>query len=169
MLIRSGVFRGVNPYTSLISATVILLFVFLVLAFPTGSAEWIDSARTFVTFFFNWWYVALSGVFLVFLIAIAVSKYGALRLGDANDRPKYSYFTWFAMLYAAGQGIGIIFWSIAEPVFHYSGGTPFADGTADQAAADMALPVTFFHWGLDAWAIYCIVALALCLLDALAQ
>jgi choline-glycine betaine transporter len=165
MLIRSGVLRGVNPYSSLISAAVILLFVFLVLAFPTSSADWIDSARTFVTVFFGWWYVALSGVFLVFLIAIAVSKYGALRLGDADDRPKYSYFTWFAMLYAAGQGIGIIFWSIAEPVFHYSGGTPFADSTADQAAAKMALQVTFFHWGLNAWAIYCIVALALCLVS----
>jgi choline/carnitine/betaine transport len=165
MLIRSGVFRGVNPYSSLISAGIILLFVFLVLAFPTSSADWIDSARTFVTFYFNWWYVVLSGVFLVFLVAIAVSKYGSLRLGDADERPKYSYFTWFAMLYAAGQGIGIIFWSIAEPMFHYSAGTPFAEGTGNQAAADMALQVTFFHWGLNAWAIYCIVALALCLVS----
>ena len=165
MLIRFGVFRGVNPYSSLISAGIILLFVFLVLAFPTSSADWIDSARTFGTFYFNWWYVVLSGVFLVFLVAIAVSKYGSLRLGDADERPKYSYFTWFAMLYAAGQGIGIIFWSIAEPMFHYSAGTPFAEGTGNQAAADMALQVTFFHWGLNAWAIYCIVALALCLVS----
>jgi len=149
----------------LISAGVILLFVFLVLVFPTGSADWIDKARTFVTFFFGWWYVVLSGVFLVFLIAIAVSKYGSVRLGDTDERPKYSYFTWFAMLYAAGQGIGIIFWSIAEPMFHYSGGTPFAEGTGTEAAADMALQVTFFHWGLNAWAIYCIVALALCLVS----
>lgn len=165
MLIRYGVFKGVNPYSSLISASAILLFVVLVLAFPSGSAAWIDSARSFVTFFFNWWYVTLSGVFLLFLMAVAFSRYGSLRLGDADERPKYSYFTWFAMLYAAGQGIGIIFWSIAEPVFHYSGGTPFASGTANQAAADMALQVTFFHWGLNAWAIYCIVALALCLVS----
>lgn len=158
MLIRSGVFRGVNPYSSLISAGVVLLFVFLVLAFPTSSADWIDAARTFVTHFFNWWYVVLSGVFLVFLIAIAASKYGSIRLGDADERPKYSYFTWFAMLYAAGQGIGIIFWSIAEPMFHFSGGTPFADEKGTEAAADMALQVSFFHWGLNAWAIYCIVA-----------
>ncbi len=165
MIIRSGVFRGANPYSSLISAGIILLFVFLVLAFPTDSAAWIDSARTFVTFYFNWWYVLLSCVFLIFLVGIAVSKYGALRLGDENERPKYSYFTWFAMLYAAGQGIGIIFWSIAEPVFHYTGGTPFAEGTSNAVAADMALQVSFFHWGLNAWAIYCIVALALCLVS----
>ena len=165
MLIRSGVFRGVNPYSSMISAGVVLLFVFLVLAFPTSSADWIDSARTFVTFFFNWWYVVLSGIFLVFLIAIAASKYGSIRLGDADERPKYSYFTWFAMLYAAGQGIGIIFWSIAEPMFHYSGGTPFGEEKGTEAAADMALQVSFFHWGLNAWAIYCIVALALCLVS----
>ncbi|URF45307.1 BCCT family transporter [Dinoroseobacter shibae] len=137
----------------------------LVLAFPSRSADWIDAARTLITFYFGWWYVLLSGVFLVFLIAIAFSKYGAIRLGDADERPKYSYFTWFAMLYAAGQGIGIIFWSIAEPMFHYSGGTPFADGSGTAAAADMAMQVTFFHWGLNAWAIYCIVALALCLVS----
>lgn len=165
MIIRSGVFRGANPYSSLISAGVILLFVFLVLAFPKDSAAWIDSARTFVTFYFNWWYVLLSCVFLLFLLGIAISKYGALRLGDENERPKYSYFTWFAMLYAAGQGIGIIFWSIAEPVFHHSGGTPFAEGAGTGAAANMALQVSFFHWGLNAWAIYCIVALALCLVS----
>lgn len=165
MLIRSGVFRGVNPYSSLISAGFVLLFVFLVLAFPTGSADWIDAGRTFVTFFFNCWYVVLSGVFLVLLIAIAASKYGSIRLGDADERPKYSYFTWFAMLYAAGQGIGIIFWSIAEPMFHFSGGTPFGDEKGTEAAADMALQVSFFHWGLNAWAIYCIVALALCLVS----
>lgn len=165
MLIRSGVFRGVNPYSSMISAGIILLFVSLVLAFPTSSSEWIDSARTFVTFFFSWWYVLLSGTFLVFLIAIGASKYGSLRLGDADERPKYSYFTWFAMLYAAGQGIGIIFWSIAEPMFHYAGGTPFGSEKGTEAAADMALQVTFFHWGLNAWAIYCVVALALCLVS----
>ena len=153
MLIRSGVFRGVNPYSSLISAGVVLLFVFLVLAFPTSSADWIDAARTFVTLFFNWWYVVLSGVFLVFLIAIAASKYGSIRLGDMDE------------LYAAGQGIGIIFWSIAEPMFHFSGGTPFGDEKGTEAAADMALQVSFFHWGLNAWAIYCIVALALCLVS----
>lgn len=163
MVIKSGFFRGVNPYSSLISAGVVLLFMVITLAFPTSSAAWIDSARTFVTFFFNWWYVVLAGFFLVFLIAIAASKYGRIRLGDADDRPKYSYFTWFAMLYAAGQGIGIIFWSIAEPVFHFSSGTPFGDEQGTAAAADMALQVAFFHWGLNAWAIYCIVALALAL------
>lgn len=165
MLVRTGFYRGVNPYSSLISGGVILLFVLLVLAFPTSSAEWIDSARTLVTFFFGWWYVLLSGVFLISLIVIAASKYGSIRLGDADERPKYNYFTWFAMLYAAGQGIGIIFWSIAEPIFHFSGGTPFGDDKNTVAAADMALQVSFFHWGLNAWAIYCIVALALCLVS----
>lgn len=163
MVIKSGLFRGVNPYSSLISAGVVLLFVLITLALPTGSAAWIDAARTFVTFFFGWWYVVLAGFFLVFLIAISISKYGTLRLGDADERPKYSYFTWFAMLYAAGQGIGIIFWSIAEPIFHYSGGTPFSDAKGNAEAADMALQVAFFHWGLNAWAIYCVVALALAL------
>ena len=165
MIVRSGLFRGVNPFSSLISSGVILLFVSFVLVFPARSTDWIDAARTFVTFYFNWWYVGLSGGFLVFLFAVSISKYGAIRLGDADERPKYSYFTWFAMLYAAGQGIGIIFWSIAEPIFHHSGGTPFTEGIGGHAAADMALQVSFFHWGLNAWAIYCIVGLALCLVS----
>ncbi|WP_300042712.1 BCCT family transporter [uncultured Paracoccus sp.] len=137
------------------------MFVLFTLALPTGSAAWIDAARTFVTFYFNWWYVVLAGFFLLFLIVLSVSKYGRIRLGDDEERPKYSYFTWFAMLYAAGQGIGIIFWSITEPIFHFTGGTPFGEEKGNEAAADMALQVTFFHWGLNAWAIYCVVALAL--------
>jgi choline/glycine/proline betaine transport protein len=95
------------------------------------------------------------------LVGLACSKYGRLRLGDPDEKPKYSYFVWFAMLYSAGQGIGIIFWSIAEPVLHFSSGTPFSDNKLNAEAADHALEITFFHWGLNAWAIYCVVALTL--------
>lgn len=161
MVLTSGPFKGVNPYTSLISLGVILAFTLSTLAFPEASASLIDQARTFVTFYANWWYVSLAGFFLVFLLVIAVSKYGSIRLGEDDERPKYSYFTWFAMLYAAGQGIGIIFWSIAEPMFHFSGGSPFHEETATPAAADSALQIAFFHWGLNAWAIYSVVALSL--------
>ena len=161
MVIKSGFFRGINPYTSVIASGVILAFIVVTLAFPEQSARLIDQARTFVTFYAHWWYIVLAGVFLVFLIGLAVSKYGSMRLGDPDERPKYSYFVWFAMLYSAGQGIGIIFWSIAEPVLHYSGGSPFGEGKLNEAAADKALELAFFHWGLNAWAIYCVVALAL--------
>ncbi|MDN3519874.1 BCCT family transporter [Aquisalimonas lutea] len=161
MVIQNGPFRGINPYTSLIASSVVILFVVGTLVFPDAASEWIQNARTFVTFYANWWYVLLAGCFLVFLVGLAASPYGRLRLGDEHERPKYSYFTWFAMVYAAGQGIGIIFWSIAEPVFHYLDGSPFAASAGDQAAARAAMEVTFFHWGLNAWAIYSIVALAL--------
>ncbi|MFQ8433319.1 BCCT family transporter [Amaricoccus sp. W119] len=161
MVIQSGPFRGINPYSSLISAAVVFVFIAVTLGFPEQSARLIDEARTFVTFYAGWWYVALAGLFLVFLIWIAASKYGTLRLGDPDERPKYSYFTWFAMLYAAGQGIGIIFWSIAEPVFHYADGSPFGASQESEAAARKALEIAFFHWGLNAWAIYCVAALAL--------
>ena len=161
MVLTSGPFKGVNPYTSIISLGVIFAFTFSTLVFPERSTELIDQARTFVTFFANWWYILLAGTFLLFLLFIGVSKFGSLRLGRDDERPKYSYFTWFAMLYAAGQGIGIIFWSIAEPVFHYSAGTPFSEDTLNPAAAKSALEVAFFHWGLNAWAIYSVVALSL--------
>jgi len=162
MVIQSGPFRGINPHTSLIAAAVVMAFVMATLAFPASASEWIRNARTFVTFYANWWYVLLAGCFLVFLVVLAASPYGRLRLGDPDERPRYSYFTWFAMVYAAGQGIGIIFWSIAEPMFHYMGGSPFSPSAGDEAAARAAIEVAFFHWGLNAWAIYSTVALALC-------
>ncbi|WP_440997411.1 BCCT family transporter [Arhodomonas sp. SL1] len=161
MVIKSGLFRGINPYTYLISSAIVFAFVSATLAFPEQSAALIDQARTFVTFHANWWYIGLAGLFLVFLVGIAVSRYGSLRLGDPDEKPEFSYFTWFAMVYAAGQGIGIIFWSIAEPAFHYSGGTPFGDDKLSPAAAHTALELAFFHWGLNAWAIYSVVALSL--------
>ncbi|WP_255854173.1 BCCT family transporter [Marinobacterium rhizophilum] len=144
-----------------ISLAVTSVFILFTLLFPEQSARLIDDARTLITLSASSWYVALAAGFLLFCIWIAFSRYGNIRLGNDNDKPEFSYFAWFAMVYAAGQGIGIIFWSIAEPMFHFSGGTPFSSAVGNAEAAEVAMKVTFFHWGLNAWAIYCVVGLAL--------
>lgn len=161
MIVHSGPIKGINPYIVFISIAVTAAFALYTLIWPEQSADIMDQTRTFITLSLNAWYVGLAGFFLAFCAWLVFSRHGNIRLGDDHERPEFSYFAWFAMLYAAGQGIGIIFWSIAEPMFHFSGGTPFSDAIGNEAAAEMAMKVAFFHWGLNAWAIYCVVGISL--------
>ncbi|WP_261841983.1 BCCT family transporter [Aliamphritea ceti] len=161
MIIKNGLIKGINPYIVFISLALIAAFTLYTITFPEHSTALIDETRTFITLSANAWYVGLAAFFLIFCAWLAFSEHGKIRLGDDNDRPEFSYFAWFAMLYAAGQGIGIIFWSIAEPIFHFSSGTPFSEAVSNEVAAEEAMKVTFFHWGLNAWAIYCVVGISL--------
>ncbi len=161
MTVNENSSKGINLHTTYISFFIVVLFTMYTIIQPENAASIIDKARTFITFHANTWYVALGGLFFAFCFIIAISPYGKIKLGADNEKPKYSYFAWFAMLYAAGQGIGIIFWSIAEPMFHFASGTPFSKAVSNSAAADHAMTVAFFHWGLNAWGIYCIVGLSL--------
>jgi len=161
MVITSGPIKGINPYIVFISLAVTAAFTLYTLISPEHSASVIDQTRTFITLSANAWYVGLAAFFLAFCAWLAFSRHGNIRLGDDDERPEFGYFAWFAMLYAAGQGIGIIFWSIAEPMFHFSSGTPFGGATETTAAAEEAMKVAFFHWGLNAWAIYCVVGVSL--------
>ncbi|MEI3614174.1 BCCT family transporter [Pseudogracilibacillus sp. SO30301A] len=108
---------------------------------------------------FGWLYHLIVGMILLFSIYLAFSKYGKIKLGTDNEKPEYSTFSWFAMLFSAGMGIGLVFWGVAEPLSHYYE-PPIGDALS-QVAAKNALPLTFFHWGLHLWAIYALVALSL--------
>ncbi len=108
---------------------------------------------------FGWLYHLIVGMILLFSIYLAFSKYGKIKLGKDNEKPEYSTFSWFAMLFSAGMGIGLVFWGVAEPLSHYYE-PPIGDAQS-QVAAKNALPLTFFHWGLHLWAIYALVALSL--------
>jgi len=108
---------------------------------------------------FDWLYHLIVGMILLFVIYLAFSKYGKIKLGKDNEEPEYSTFSWFAMLFSAGMGIGLVFWGVSEPLSHYY--EPPIGDTQSQIAAINALPLTFFHWGLHLWAIYALVALAL--------
>jgi len=158
----SGWHKGLNP-------TVTLWSQFIVFALVIFAAVWTDVAggvfvavKDFMVTALKWYYLAIVAGFLFFVIWLMFSRYGNVRLGDDDDRPEFSYFSWFAMLFSAGMGIGLVFWSIAEPIYHFQG-NPFIieDMAQTPAAAAVAMRLTFFHWGLHPWAIYVVVGLSL--------
>jgi choline/glycine/proline betaine transport protein len=154
-----GPFPRVNPPVFISSA----LLIFAVIAFGALFTETAESTfgyiQSAITEYLGWYYVLVATFFLGFVFWLLLSRYGDVRLGDPYERPEYSYFGWFSMLFSAGMGIGLVFWSVAEPMYHYAS-PPMGDGETVRAA-EIALRTTFFHWGLHAWAIYVIVGLAL--------
>ncbi len=109
---------------------------------------------------FGWLYVLCVFAFCVFLTIVAFSKYGKIKLGKETDKPEYSNFSWYSMLFCGGTGIGLVFWSIAEPLSHYV--SP-ADGVTPgtQQAADFSLRTSFLHWGITQWVCFAVVGLGL--------
>ncbi|MGD9474769.1 MAG: BCCT family transporter [Eubacteriaceae bacterium] len=108
---------------------------------------------------FGWFYTASVGGFLVFSIWIGLSKYGNIKLGADDSKPEYSTTSWFAMLFSAGMGIGLIFWGVAEPLNHFM--SPLGADPGTGAAAEFAIEKSFLHWGLHPWACFAVMALAL--------
>lgn len=142
------------------------LIIFVLIIFTASAAE--DSQRIFgsingfVTEAIGWWYVLIVTLFVVFALYVALSKIGGIRLGADDDRPEFSTGAWFAMLFSAGMGIGLVFWGVAEPLNHLVNPPSIRGETAEGiAAADQAMELTFFHWGLHAWAIYVVIGLGL--------
>ena len=107
----------------------------------------------------SWFYVVSVTIFVVFLIALALSKHGKTKLGDDDQQPEYSFFSWVAMLFAAGMGIGLMYFGVAEPMSHYT--NPVSEAMSLTERAKDAQLYTFFHWGVHAWAIYAVVGLCL--------
>ena len=119
-----------------------------------------NAIYTFLTKQFGWLYLVAMLFFVFFVLLIAVSKWGKIRLGPDDSRPEYSTVSWFAMLFGAGMGVGLVFWGISEPISHYI--APMAGiepGTPE--AADFAMKASFMHWGIHPWANYSIIGLAL--------
>lgn len=127
--------------------------------YPTLTESLLNSVKSFIFVNLNWIYVWSVTIFVLFLIYLMFSKYGNIRLGRNDSRPQYSFFSWISMLFAAGMGIGLMYFSVAEPIQHYSDAI-FSGNTTVQRAKDAQL-YTFFHWGIHAWAIYGIVGLSL--------
>jgi BCCT family betaine/carnitine transporter len=148
-----------NP-VFLVSATLILLFVVLSLVFPQASNELLESTRTGIGQTFDWLFLSAGNVFVLFCLAVIVLPVGKIRLGGQQAKPEFTYLSWFAMLFAAGMGIGLMFWAVAEPVAYFTdwSGTPLNSGP-DNARA--ALGATMYHWGLHPWAVYGLVGLSL--------
>ncbi|MFT5311961.1 MAG: choline/glycine/proline betaine transport protein [Paraglaciecola sp.] len=149
-----------NPVTSTISMGLVILFLLAGVFLTEGSALFFDFISSWILAYLKWYYIGIVASFLFFCIWLACSRHGNLRLGDDDSRPEYSNFAWFAMLFSAGMGIGLIFWSIAEPITHFQS-NPFVEQGLTPEAAHVAMRLTFFHWGLHPWAIYVVVGLSL--------
>lgn len=149
----------INPTVFWISAALIAAFVLFGTLF-SGTAQLLFGAvQSFIARLLGWFYKSSMTLMLIFCAWLALSRYGKIRLGADDERPRYSYLTWFAMLFSAGMGIGVLFWSVAEPVTHYLG--PPVGASRTPAAAVMAMDITLLHWGLHGWGVYVVVGLAL--------
>ncbi|WP_045222929.1 glycine betaine uptake BCCT transporter [Desulfonatronum thioautotrophicum] len=109
---------------------------------------------------FGWAYMLSGFFFLVFCVVLALSRYGGIKLGRDHEKPVYTYFGWFSMLFAAGMGIGLIFWGVAEPLSHYMDPPEFISPETGEAAT-FAMRYSYFHWGLHPWAIYIVMSLGI--------
>ena len=149
-----------NP-VFLISSVVIVGFVIFVLMFQEGAATFFGDLRPWLTSTFDWVFMGAANIFVLFCLYLVVSPLGRIRLGGPDATPDYSYAGWFAMLFAAGMGIGLMFFGVLEPVYHFQNPPLGVDPTDIDAARSMGIAATIFHWGLHPWAIYAVVALAL--------
>ena len=143
-----------------IASIAIVVFVAGALVFQEGTTKLFGDVRVWLTTNFDWLFMIAANLALLFCLFVAFSPLGKVRLGGANAKPEYSNVTWLAMLFAAGVGIGLLFFGVAEPI-HYFQNPPLGitAGTAEAATAGIA--ATVFHWGLHGWAIYGVVGLAL--------
>lgn len=144
-----------------VSAALIILFVALALGFQAEAKEFFGWLRPWLTTKFDWVFMIAANIFVLFCLFLIVSPWGKIRIGGKNAKPEFSYPSWFAMLFAAGMGIGLMFFGVLEPVNHTL--TPPLGISPDnvEAASRMGMAATIFHWGLHPWAIYAVVGLAL--------
>ncbi len=149
----------VNPPVFIGAGGLCLLFVLFAVAVPDTAETLFSSIQSWVVNTAGWFYILAVALFLLFVIILAMSDYGRIKLGPDHSEPDYTYMSWFAMLFSAGMGIGLMFFGVAEPVMHTM--TPPVGDSGSVDAARQAMRITFFHWGVHAWAIYAVVALAL--------
>ena len=153
----------VHPVVFPLALVIIVLFVAATIILGDQAAAVYSGIFDFINVNFGWFYVFAVNAFIAALVFFALSKYGKIRLGGVEAEYEFSTFGWMAMLFSAGMGIGLMFWSVAEPMWHLGsgGGNLFAAAPMSGEGAAAAMGVTFYHWGFHPWAIYGLVALGL--------
>ncbi|MFD1706470.1 BCCT family transporter [Siminovitchia sediminis] len=143
-----------------ISAIILLIAVMFGVVAPNQFEKATSNIESLITSGFGWYYLILVTVIVAFCLFIIFSPVGTIKLGKPDDKPEYSKPSWFAMLFSAGMGIGLVFWGTAEPISHYAVSPPISEPGTD-AAIKEAMRFTFFHWGIHAWSVYALVGLCL--------
>lgn len=143
----------------IISAVITVIFIIWGTFLPEGMDKATSAVQGFIVDHFGWFYLISATFFVIVALFLIFSRYGKIKLGKEDDQPEYSRISWFAMLFSAGMGVGLVFWGVAEPISHFY--TPAQAEPETMRAAAESLSYTFLHWGLHPWAIYSIVALSL--------
>ena len=169
---KSGLWAGLHPGMAIASKGMVLAFVVFTVLNVDGAGVVFAAVRRWIEATLSWYYILTICVMLFASVYLMLSRHGGVRLGDDDARPEFSTFSWLAMLFSAGLGIGILFFSIYEPLFYFdteqtSGypNNPHADHAGatllDERRAAHAMRTTYFHWGFHAWAVYVVVGLCL--------
>ncbi|MDE0000990.1 MAG: BCCT family transporter [Rhodospirillaceae bacterium] len=149
-----------NP-VFIVSAVLVVMLVIGTLLFPQQAATFFADVRVWTTVTFDWFYFAASNLFVLFCFGVALSPLGRIRLGGQDAVPQYGYSAWLAMLFAAGVGIGLMFFGVLEPVTHTLAPPLGIDPADTETARAVGMSAAILHWGLHAWAIYAVAGLSL--------
>ena len=152
-----------HPEVTFASTFVLVLFIAVTLMFREQAEATCDIALAWISGNFGWFFILAANIFIGSAFFFAFSGLGKIRIGGKDAQPEFSTQAWYAMLLSAGMGIGLMFWSVGEPMYHYASPSPMFSGIEGNTpeAAQAAMGTTFFHWGLHPWAIYAIVGLGL--------
>ncbi len=172
LVANSGPWKGLHPGMGLAAKGMVAAFVVFTALNVDFANDIYSAVRGWIEGALNWYYISAVTVMLFVCFYLMFSKHGHIRLGDDDSRPEFSNFSWFAMLFSAGVGIGLLFFGIAEPMFYFDNtqpwgypNNPFADQAGvtamDSQRAVMAMRVTYFHWGFHGWAVYVMIGLCL--------
>ena len=156
---RLGPFPHVSPPVFITSAILILGFILFGGLFTETAATVFSAAQSGIADGFGWLLILVTNAALVLSVYLAFSRYGDIRLGAQTEEPEYDILSWTAMMFSAGIGIGLLYWAVAEPLFHFDS-PPMGQGETAEAAKQ-AMVISFLHWGWHGWGIYCIVGMAL--------
>ncbi len=160
----TGILSGANSFMAVASMIMIIGFVGITISDVERASTFFSGINGFINSTLDWFYVGTVSIILVFVIWLPFSRFGDLKLGKDDDTPDFSTFSWVSMLFSAGMGSGLLYWGVAEPLYHMQG-NPYieAAGIAPNTpeAAVVAVRITLFHWGLHGWALYVLVGLCL--------
>lgn len=149
----------INPPVFFGSVAITTLFLAVGVLFPSQAETIFAGVQSWILEWFGWLYLLAVGIFIVSVVLFAASRFGDLKLGPDDSTPDFRYLSWVAMLFAAGMGIGLMYFAVGEPMKHFA--APPEAAPLSIAAQRQAMSITFFHWGLHAWAIYAVVGLSL--------
>lgn len=151
----------IHPVVFPVSAAVIVIFVLYGALFTSNAEQTLTQIRVWIVETFGWFFIAGITFFLLFCLWLVLGRYAQVKLGPDDSTPDYSYTTWFAMLFSAGMGIGLVFWGVAEPMWHFGLWPPPGQDPVTADSAREAMLLTYHHWGLGAWGIYAVLGLSL--------